>query len=1069
MKRRTLTALFLILPYASANNGYILDIQSFGASLGCKTQLGAIPGLQERGFTIGTWARYRESSTTMYAPEAVIVTESDGNFWNGFGGNGVNFNFASGNNFQGLLPEAAFSDWHHFAFRFDAHTGTTAQYVDGVQKASGRSVAGYSSIGHWTSLRPSLNIGMMCFGPTNDGNPRQCYDSRVFNGQLDDFAFWVGALTDQEITERWNSSLTERVSLGLEPDLALLYNFNDPVATPGHVPNVGTAGNDYDLIMGAVDGTAAGRTYVSVDSPGEVFSFAVPSFAAATPIPGKAPETAGTPLVVYAAAGTTIDLSGHGLAGHSFAAPVPFNATAALSLSTSGGALVTVHVVPLQAPQALSSRFARTLTTEDTPVALRLLPGHGHTWNGEIHPIITRLPAYGTLYEQNRWEDRLLTSPILATGHRMEVSSHIVLFVPSENGFGRPYDSFAVVYRLHNVSADGAPLDSPETSFEIDVSSVDDLPVATSTAITFDEDSQPDGLDIVLNLTDSELNQVLTGYISRLPAKGTLYAVNASGHRSLIDASFNPFDVGSPVLRQYVSRVLSVSSFWGSNPPYAGYHPLGILGPPDCERAIASNECASDLPWITDITLYPDIGTHVVFNGHRAIVLALDRSAGTVDVQVQAYFKKPAATDDWTECYMDVFSSVAYPAGCLTADEGGSSIPLLLTVPRADIQAFNAAVWCPERTGYMGELLMAGGGPFGPQYEYRTLHNETLRGQLPYTEFIEVAVSTPIYIFGVVIGMSRGAGCVVAIRARDPSKPPGHPDEWGRLYESEPLVGEAAAQVESGVYWKWSPSLCRVNFKTDTIRIELDTRDRAGDTWNYVDAVEVLGSEMIQQSVLSGGLAQRISGTGTTVAASLRVVYVPNANANGVDSFEYEASDCTGDLFRSSLPAVVSFTINPINDVPTQIVHNMSVSSSELSRSVLDFGTIVSDVETPVGQLVITITDLPPSGTFLDGFTPITRSALPHVLTSAQKRVAFHFDSLDGMANAPDEVDGELIRKLVTGTVAFTVTDPDNTTLDSELLLRIYRPELGCEAPNHVVEFEGDVPVCVPCPAGERC
>ena len=44
---------------------------------------------------------------------------------------------------------------------------------------------------------------------------------------------------------------------------------------------------------------------------------------------------------------------------------------------------------------------------------------------------------------------------------------------------------------------------------------------------------------------------------------------------------YNIFDVGKSPVMQYASKVLKVSSFWGS-PPYTGYHPLGILGPPDC-------------------------------------------------------------------------------------------------------------------------------------------------------------------------------------------------------------------------------------------------------------------------------------------------------------------------------------------------------------------------------------------------------------------------------------------------------------------------------------------------------
>lgn len=57
---------------------------------------------------------------------------------------------------------------------------------------------------------------------------------------------------------------------------------------------------------------------------------------------------------------------------------------------------------------------------------------------------------------------------------------------------------------------------------------------------------------------------------------------------------------------------------------------------------------------------------------------------------------------------------------------------------------------------------------FGPPYVYSHRQSDSYRGYQPYTEFIEVAVTTPVYIFGIVIGMPRGVGSIAAIRARDP-------------------------------------------------------------------------------------------------------------------------------------------------------------------------------------------------------------------------------------------------------------------------------------------------------------
>ena len=76
---------------------------------------------------------------------------------------------------------------------------------------------------------------------------------------------------------------------------------------------------------------------------------------------------------------------------------------------------------------------------------------------------------------------------------------------------------------------------------------VDDLAHAEPAAFAFAEDAFSNGREMYLNLTDAETGQLLVGYITRLPTKGSLYAVNASGHRTLIDTEYNAFDVGQPV------------------------------------------------------------------------------------------------------------------------------------------------------------------------------------------------------------------------------------------------------------------------------------------------------------------------------------------------------------------------------------------------------------------------------------------------------------------------------------------------------------------------------------------
>ena len=182
-------------------------------------------------------------------------------------------------------------------------------------------------------------------------------------------------------------------------------------------------------------------------------------------------------------------------------------------------------------------------------------------------------------------------------------------------GYGEPYDSFAALTRL-NSPIDGpydsfaVPIETAAVNWTINVKGVDDLPRVTSEHVTFEEDGVPGGYGVLLNLSDFERNQVLAGHVTVLPKKGKLFSVDGEGARTEITEAYNAFDVGTPVLRQYLSRVLNVSTFWGSDPPYAGYHPLGILGPPDCEFNLVGNECAMDQQWVGDDELYPELGTH---------------------------------------------------------------------------------------------------------------------------------------------------------------------------------------------------------------------------------------------------------------------------------------------------------------------------------------------------------------------------------------------------------------------------------------------------------------------------
>ena len=192
---------------------------------------------------------------------------------------------------------------------------------------------------------------------------------------------------------------------------------------------------------------------------------------------------------------------------------------------------------------------------------------------------------------------------------------------------------------------------------------------------------------------------------------------------------------------------------------------------------------------------------------------------------------------------------------------------------------------------------------------------------------------------------------------------------------------------------------------------------------------------------------------------------MPHANAFGADSFQYEANDCTGDIFRVSAPGTVSIDIDAVNDVPTLAVHTFGATTN--ADEAIDFGIAVADVETDASELLIDITSLP-TGTesqFYDGATPVLPSALPHRLTNAAKVLGFRFDSLAGLETS-ELIDGELLRTTAATNVSFTATDPDGGVLAAAVRLRLYSASFSCVAEDHAVVFEGEEAVCAACRPG---
>jgi hypothetical protein len=113
------------------------------------------------------------------------------------------------------------------------------------------------------------------------------------------------------------------------------------------------------------------------------------------------------------------------------------------------------------------------------------------------------------------------------------------------------------------------------------------------------------------------------------------------------------------------------------------------------------------------------------------------------------------------------------------------------------------------------------------------------------------------------------------------------------------------------------------------------------------------------------------AGTAPTRICSANVTYTPDEDYNGFDIFSFKASDGTED----SNPALVSLLVNPVNDTPVSTDETRTISEDGDPLSI-DFGALLSDMETSDANLTYDITDPDPAKGSLGGegstrtFTP---------------------------------------------------------------------------------------------------
>ena len=242
MRRRTALLSLLALPLANGQaNGYVAQFTTRAQLMGTKTQLLDASNVEiaklSAGFTISLWARFPDLSNYVM-PTVQILLLTDGNFMQPFAGTHGGYEFTSGAvGTVSTLGDAA-RNWHHYAMSWDSSSGARKHYIDGVLISTTKKT-NYGST--WFTKANGDNnafiiLGQGCYPQYYETGTAytSCNPNFQFEGEMDDVAIFATALTDAEITARWDQSLTDRLGSSLEPTL-IFFCAPWPLHRPSHM------------------------------------------------------------------------------------------------------------------------------------------------------------------------------------------------------------------------------------------------------------------------------------------------------------------------------------------------------------------------------------------------------------------------------------------------------------------------------------------------------------------------------------------------------------------------------------------------------------------------------------------------------------------------------------------------------------------------------------------------------------------------------------------------------------------------------------------------------------------
>lgn len=226
----------------------------------------------------------------------------------------------------------------------------------------------------------------------------------------------------------------------------------------------------------------------------------------------------------------------------------------------------------------------------------------------------------------------------------------------------------------------------------------------------------------------------------------------------------------------------------------------------------------------------------------------------------------------------------------------------------------------------------------------------------------------------------------------------------------------------------------------DAIATDEDTPIGIPVLSNDIDVDDVLVPSMI---VLLSSPAQGSLAINNTTGA---VVYTPNLNFNGNDSFTYQVKDASGAL---SNIATVNITINPVNDAPVANA-DLATTPEEVAVSIPVLAND-TDVDNPLSTAVVIIVNSPAHG------TAVVESATGAILYTPQKDFtgndSFTYQVRDSQgansAAAEVAINVTLVNDRPVAVNDQATTD-ENTSVDINILINDYDVD-GAVIPASVV------------------